>query len=945
MKDYSMPQYDDCRNWIMKGRDKGVSWEDLKYARKGSLEGLRKFLAYKADEDYWEIDENDYLNIYEMLKGKEEDIKEMHEKGRDSIILSEGEGNIIEIPTSPYSSWQLYKKKLEMKGFKSDSIDSIERITKGILQRLNGDTTTSQPVKGLVIGNVQSGKTANMAALMAMASDYGWNMFIVLSGVIESLREQTQTRLFEDLYSDYGTNHWIRLEHLSKRSPDGQRAQDCNFQEGSMNHLRYFTVSLKIKKRLTDLIQWLQEDSNKQKQMKILVIDDEADQASINTADISNDERNAINALIENLVNQKTYNSKECSVKYKAMNYIGYTATPYANVLNDPRETSLYPKDFIVTLNVSNEYFGPQQIFGITSGTTADSYDGLNIVNEITESDHEQIKSIQKGELSEIPVSLKRSICWFICATAVMRYWKVRRSVSMLVHTSQKTNDHQFLADAIDDWFTTKNHGEISNLCEDVYREQTQNFTKETFRDEYKDYGIPNDEIRDYPEYSEIESEVKHIIQFNLSKIKMNDNEELKYGEGVHLCIDNCMNNGLNEDNEHVRLVYPNKQNMPEKAPAFLVIGGQTLSRGLTLEGLLCTYFLRTTKQADTLMQMGRWFGYRKGYELLPRIWITDKTRQKFEFLSDLDQDLRNEINMMEISGISPSECGPKIMNTPSVRLITITNAKKMQSAESVEYDFSGANSQTQVFATNKDTLKNNYNKTLAFIQSLGAPDENEDHFISNNLVWRDIDNDKVEDYIKQYQFSKRQYVFDHINELFDWVSKTIQDKSLKNWNVVLHNTKSNKQRDFPIENLDSFKITRTEKEPYEEDNIRIGALRDPSDLISDIDLELLSEDKKAKIINEIKKYKTSNSPIKADNIRNMAGLEDVPQLIIYCIDKKSQVRKKSSAHRRSLNLDTDPIGLSIRIPGAKKGANYATYVTIKMSNKGTVMEDIEETE
>ena len=184
-------------------------------------------------------------------------------------------------------------------------------------------------------------------------------------------------------------------------------------------------------------------------------------------------------------------------------------------------------------------------------------------------------------------------------------------------------------------------------------------------------------------------------------------------------------------------------------------------------------------------------------------------------FYRDLDQDLRNEINMMEISGISPSECGPKIMNTPSVRLITITNAKKMQSAESVEYDFSGANSQTQVFATNKDTLKNNYNKTLAFIQSLGAPDENEDHFISNNLVWRDIDNDKVEDYIKQYQFSKRQYVFDHINELFDWVSKTISDKILKNWNVVLHNTKSNKQRNFPIENLDSFKITRTrEKEP-----------------------------------------------------------------------------------------------------------------------------------
>lgn len=260
MKDYSLPKYDDCRNLIMKLRSKGVSWEELRYARKGSLEGLNDYLAVKADEEFWEIDADDYMHIYELLKSKEEDIKVMHERGRDSVILSEGEGNVIDVPTSPDSSWQIYRKKLEGKGFKNDSIDSIERTTKGILQRLNGDTTSSGPIKGLVIGNVQSGKTANMAALMAMAADYGWNMFIVLSGVIESLREQTQTRLFEDLHSNNGTNHWILLEHLSKKSPKGQRAQDCDFQEGSLNHIKYFTVSLKVKSRLKDLMQWLQED-------------------------------------------------------------------------------------------------------------------------------------------------------------------------------------------------------------------------------------------------------------------------------------------------------------------------------------------------------------------------------------------------------------------------------------------------------------------------------------------------------------------------------------------------------------------------------------------------------------------------------------------------------------------------------------------------------------
>ena len=945
MKDYSLPKYDDCRRFIIKARNKGISWEELRYARKGSLEGLKEFLANRADEDFWEIDLDDYMNIYDMLKNKEEDIKKMRERGRDSIILSEGEGNVIEIPTSPDSSWQIYKKKLEEKGFKKDSIDAIERTTKGILQRLDGDTTSSGPVKGLVIGNVQSGKTANMAALMALAADYGWNMFIVLSGVIESLRDQTQTRLFEDLYSNNGTNQWRLLEHLSKKSPKGLRAQDCDFQEGSLNHIKYFTVSLKVKSRLKDLIQWLQEDPNKQKQMKILVIDDEADQAGINTADITTEERNAINACIENLVNEKTYNSKDCQVKYKAMNYIGYTATPYANVLNDHKESSLYPKNFIVALNVSNEYFGPQQIFGITSGVSGDNYEGMNIINEITKDDHEQIKLIQKGEVFEIPISLKKAIAWFICSTAVMRYWNIRKPISMLVHTSQKTRDHQYIADAIEEWFAQENYDEIIDYCKDVYQEQTQAFSKDIFREEYPDYGILDDEINDYPDYYEIEQNIKDIIQLNLNKIKMNENEELKYGNGIHLCIDNCMNNGINEENEHVRLVYPNKQNMPDKAPAFLVIGGQTLSRGLTLEGLLCTYFLRTTKQADTLMQMGRWFGYRKGYELLPRIWITNRTRQKFEFLSDLDQELRNEINLMEINGISPSECGPRIMNTPSVNTIRITNPNRMQSAEIAKYDFSGANSQTQVFKTDDDSLQSNYNNALSFIHSLGKPDENADHYISNNIVWRNIDNDTVEKFIKQYKFNKRQYIFEHVNDLFDWCGENIEKGNLENWNVVLHNSKGNKNVEFPINNFEGFKISRSEQSPFQKDTVRIGALRDPSDLISDIDLASVSYDKRNQIINKVHAYKKTYSAAKVDEIRKLAGLDTVPQLIIYCIDKESKVNNTKNNNRRPLHLDTDLIGLSIRIPGGKKGKDYVTYVTIKIPEKENIMGDIEEVE
>ena len=123
----------------------------------------------------------------------------------------------------------------------------------------------------------------------------------------------------------------------------------------------------------------------------------------------------------------------------------------------------------------------------------------------------------------------------------------------------------------------------------------------------------------------------------------MTDTGDLKYQTGLHLVIDNCSKNGVTSDTEHIRLSYPDPdtQPYPTPAPAFIVVGGSTLSRGLTIEGLVSTFFLRASCQADTLMQMGRWFGYRRNYELLPRIWMTSDTIDKFRFLSELEADLR----------------------------------------------------------------------------------------------------------------------------------------------------------------------------------------------------------------------------------------------------------------------------------------------------------------
>ena len=404
---------------------------------------------------------------------------------------------------------ELYEKKVGSKSpiHRYHVLEPDLPSTTIILKRLSSDTTEMKPVKGLVIGNVQSGKTANMAALMAMAADWGWNMFIVLSGTIENLRQQTQNRLLNDLNCQ-GNLNWNGLEHLSKKPMLGQRTQDLHFDKTSKQ--RYFTVCLKNPGRLRGLIQWLQSDGNKQKQMKILVIDDEADQAGINTANVNSSTIRTINRLIRDLVNGKNEKSQEISNKYKAMNYIGYTATPYANILNEAGEDSLYPRNFISTLSVSKEYFGPQQIFGLEGGDY--DYDGLDIVRIIDEDDLQAIKEIHEEGSPYVPLALQDAICWFLCGVACMRIWGYGKPISMLIHTSQKTDHHQNIAEAVRDWIVSKDVDEMIRRCEKVWNTETSQFTFEKFREQYPQYDRKDEEINRYPSFEDIRKEITILL-------------------------------------------------------------------------------------------------------------------------------------------------------------------------------------------------------------------------------------------------------------------------------------------------------------------------------------------------------------------------------------------------------------------------------------------------
>ena len=518
-------------DWIKLQRSIGKTWDEIEhylgFDSQNFFSQMHVLFCWPND-----IDEKVYLLICNELKRIEDN------QSFGFICDSQQQTNSFSPSLSPDSAWQCYKRTLRDNNFNVETILSIENVTSKILSKLSNNTVNiedpSNVVKGLVVGNVQSGKTANMEALMAMAADCGWNMFIILSGTIDNLRKQTQDRIQSDFNKNRGAISWHRID----RPELGDNNTPANLYLN--NNIRYFTVCLKNATRLYRLIKWLQSDPNSIRNMRILIIDDEADQAGINTANISEGEITRINELITNLVNQKTWDGKEMRNRYGAMNYVGYTATPYANILNDPRRESLYPKNFISTLPVSKQYFGPQQIFGNEDL----GYRGLSIINDISEVDIGSISDIQRNDdESNLPDSLMDSVLWFICCTACLRTKKSKKPVSMLIHTSQKTEHHARIAEAIMDWLRGLGKETIIEKCKTIWEEETRLFDFRKLKNQYQDYLVEEKTMRDYPAFDDIQAEIEKMLGSDneiYSHILLNDDGEIQYSSKIHICIDNC---------------------------------------------------------------------------------------------------------------------------------------------------------------------------------------------------------------------------------------------------------------------------------------------------------------------------------------------------------------------------------------------------------------------
>lgn len=931
-------EFSSCILWINNARNKKKTWSDIHFACKSNEEGLKRFLDDKKENDFWIITPEEWHMIVEEMKK----VDELSGTG----FIGDPKKSLIGVPNHPGSCWIRYKNKLESpsSNFTYLSIRNIEISSQKIVSQLENATHQDNPVRGMVVGNVQSGKTANMAGVIAMAADYGYNFFIILTGTIDNLRKQTRERLIRDLNSDNGNLVFQHLDYLSSKTVYPERLQDLKLGENSK--IRYLAVCLKNSKRLQDLLNWLSLDPISKEKLKVVFIDDEADQAGVNTKDVDKAEQTAISKYIKNIVFGK--NSKdEKAGAYCCMNYIGYTATPYANLLNESGEDTLYPKNFISVLNTPPEYFGPQQIFGIE-----DVNEGLNIVNEIPKGDIDNINNdvtIPSGILAK---SLKESILWFICTIAVVRVWKLKRSVSMLIHTSQKVNRHYSVAKSISDYLNLINKETVISEIESVYTTQTSNFTLNDFKNGMPDYNKLI-EVKDYPNFQEILPEIKKLLNLGITHIQLNDDSKLSYNEGIHLCIDNCSKNPLSYDFE-MRIVYPDKKDpIMDKSPAFIIVGGATLSRGLTLDGLTTSYFLRSTSQADTLMQMGRWFGYRNKYEILPRLWLSKTTTSRFRRLTKLDYDLRNELHTMELKGLSPKEYAPRLDSFPDYKLLVLTAKNKMQSSIEFQCTFYNKTAQTTWFYRNDNILESNFNNTMQFLNSLGNICKSKMASLKNPYVndssnmWFDVNYSKVLDYLEKLEIPTQSATFVDHEGLKKWFDKEFESGDMKNFTVIAGGVKEKIHNDVILDNGITIHLqTRSRIEytgPAAKDYskyIDLSTISQPDDRLMDIDCSSMSEF-------ELEEFESNK--LKFIEKRVKYASNETPLLIVYIVDKdsgKDKIYENGINYKRysleSLNLRSHIVGYYIYIPYGRFDKD-TNLVTIKLNYEDEKVEVVDD--
>ena len=676
--------------------------------------------------------------------------------------------------------WSRYRKHLINSSLPKDVVIKLDEITDKTLGNMgNPNNHSAWDCKGMVVGHVQSGKTANYTGLICKAADAGYRLIIVIAGIHNNLRNQTQQRIDEGFIGrDTGrmskggkSRRKVGVGLIDDRNvPVSLTTTIDDFKKAvattNKSQIESYKVPvvLVIKKNystLGNLIDWLKENSAhgdaEMISQPMLLIDDEADNASINTK-YGKQEITRINGQIRELLGLF---HRSC--------YVGYTATPFANIFIDPDQADdmlgedLFPRNFIIGLDAPSNYFGGNRIFldGIPDDGSQPNFIRYIDDNE----DTLPVRHPIDQELPELPASLKKALRSFLLSRAIrnLRGQSDKHS-SMLVNASRFTRVqgilrnrlHEVLDDIRNSLRVNGSNGKSVELDPEIRA------LKETWNDEFSECGFSWEKVSAIL-YSSIAS--TKVVEVNSQR------NGLDYGD--------TMKDGI----------------------TVIAVGGFSLSRGLTLEGLTTTWFLRNTMMYDTLMQMGRWFGYRNGYEDLCRIWMPRDAVAWYSHIADATDELHQELRLMDSAKATPTQFGLAVRSHPSSLMVTARN-KLGSGIKTVAVGLSSNFVETARLPSSPDALHRNTVAAEQFIAALkqrGHTPENVE-LVPGGYLISSVQMNIIDDFLLKW-VNAEESITTQIDPIREYIRKR-KDGELSEWDVHISSLKSgniDNTLDWPI--------------------------------------------------------------------------------------------------------------------------------------------------
>ncbi|MBC7568680.1 MAG: Z1 domain-containing protein [Spirosoma sp.] len=710
--------------------------------------------------------------------------------------------------------WERYRLYMQPK-LAAPTLNQLDDLTNDILDRLsNPQTPGPWERRGMVVGQVQSGKTGNYVGLMNKAADAGYKVIIVLAGLHDTLRNQTQVRIDEGFLGFNPTADALSLAKANNRIGVGKfnknlavnalttRLGDFSKQVAQRSAIPVTSsdpIVLVIKKNpsiLKNLILWLAAQGETRDGKKLiedvplLLIDDEADNASINT---SKESISTINGLIRALLSL-----------FNQSAYVGYTATPFANIFIPIQDEAvakgldtkikgfdfkvgqdLFPRDFIINIPAPSNYVGPAKVFGLPAAAQSEqSEEALPIVVNLdrdkgTPGDYADFvpdkHKKDDSKPSQLPPSLIRAVRHFVlvCAARQARQQTSQHN-SMLVHVSRFVPWIDRIALLVDQ--TLKDYqrqiefntgplwGELEKMWADEFVPVTATIKNDMDADPngYKD--------------SEIQPIAWFAIRENLFSTIMKIEVRAVHGQSKTTNL---------EYHNITPLNYAQAEDeVPPRYLSIIAVGGDKLSRGLTLEGLSISYYLRASKMYDTLMQMGRWFGYRPGYVDLCRLFTSSDLIDWYKFITIASEEVREDFDRMFMLDQTPRDFGLKVRCHPDV--LTVTALNKFRDARPMDLSYSAELEQSRRLKIDERTFRHNLDSVERLLPQMGPTvmPPNATSARRTNHVWR-TNSYVVCQFLREYRIEP--IVMD-MPKIIDYIEQQTSNDDLIEWTVVLMN-------------------------------------------------------------------------------------------------------------------------------------------------------------